>query len=227
MSVAKVFTACLFLALFALPAAAAESEEALFEPISQTAYSDDLEQAGYRNGDMPSFRMIEVENCLLERDAAYTLSLMLEAARQDGIYLSTEDCYRSYGSQSSAYEKRCPVEEEEVVKIDPVTGEETVVGVTRTRSCTGPPIARPGRSNHGWGRAVDFSTGRRVLTCYDSTFTWLQENAGRFGWVHPDWAACGRATQEPWHWEWGGVQEALPVPSTQYQVFTAAGTRIR
>jgi LAS superfamily LD-carboxypeptidase LdcB len=73
--------------------------------------------------------------------------------------------------------------------------------------CTGPPIAYPGTSNHGWGRAIDFKDRRNVLTCYDEEFLWLKNNAHRFGWVHPPWAHCGMETQEPWHWEYAGVTD--------------------
>lgn len=195
----------------AVPVQAAVGDEE-YHPIEESALTDDLVEKGYRNGNMPALRLMEVEYCLLERDAAYTLSLMLEEARSDGLSLYTGDCYRTLSAQSSAYERRCPIVEEEITTLDPQTGEEKVVEVKRNRSCSGPPIARPGRSNHGWGRAVDFSNGRRVLSCGDAAFLWLQENASRYGWVHPDWARCGRSTQEPWHWEWGGVSDDLPFP---------------
>ncbi len=185
-----------------------------FQPITPEAFVDDLRQAGFRNGNMPSTRMIEVEGCLLERSAAYTLSLLLESARADGVTIYPLDCYRSFSSQASAYDRRCPVETEEVKSVDPETGEETVVAVKKSRNCSGPPTAAPGHSNHGWGRAVDFGTGRRALACSDVAFKWLQANGARFGWVHPGWAHCGRPGQEPWHWEWGGVTEALPLPIT-------------
>lgn len=203
-----------FVALVALPVQAAVGD-AEYQPLQGEALVDDLLQNGYRNGDMPDLRLMEVEGCLLERDAAYTVSLLLEAARRDGVYLFAQECYRSLGAQVAAYERRCPIVEEEITKVDPETGEEEVVAVKRERSCSGPPIARPGRSNHGWGRAVDFGNGQRVLSCGDAGFAWLQENAGRYGWVHPDWARCGRSTQEPWHWEWGGVTNDLPFPPPQ------------
>lgn len=225
MSVWRTVIVVLLVGLIGLPAAAAVGDDD-YQPISDEAYVEDLVQAGYRNGDMASIRMIEVGSCLLERDAAYTLSLMLEAAREDGVNLVAQECYRSYDSQAAAFDRRCPIVEEEVVREDPATGEETVVGVKRSRSCSGPPTARPGRSNHGWGRAVDFGTGRRVLSCRDAAFYWMQENAARFGWVHPDWAQCGRATREPWHWEWGGLTEALPLPLPPLPS-VIAGNRVR
>lgn len=222
----KLLLAVLLALSLASPAAAAVGEEG-YGPILQEAYVEDLVQAGLRNGNMPSLRMFDVEGCLLERDAAYTLSLLLEAARADGVYLATEDCYRSFGTQAAAYERRCPVVEEEVTAPDPETGEERVVGVNRSRACTGPPIARAGRSNHGWGRAVDFSTGSRILSCRDAGFFWLQENAGRFGWVNPGWAHCGRPTREPWHWEWGGLHESLPLPFVPVPVYSGGDIQFR
>lgn len=197
--------------LLVLAAGAAAAEEPVLEPISREAYADDLIAAGLRNGAMPAIRMIDVGNCRLERDAAYTLSLMLEAARADGVDLIAHECYRSFGVQASAYDRRCPLVAQEVVEVDPATGEERIVTIRRSRTCSGPPIARAGYSNHGWGRAVDFGTGRRVLGCRDTAFRWLQENAARFGWVHPPWAECGRPSREPWHWEWGGLQVVLPL----------------
>lgn len=207
----KLVGVVVLLASIALPVHAAVGDES-YGPITNEALVDDLRREGYQNGKMPSTRLLEVEGCVLERDAAYTLSLLLEQARKDGVTLVPHECYRTLDAQRSAYERRCPVVEEEIKKVDPDTGEETVVEVKKSRSCSGPPIARPGRSNHGWGRAIDFGNGRRVLSCGDAAFRWLQENGSRFGWVHPGWARCGRATQEPWHWEWGGLTEQLPLP---------------
>lgn len=59
--------------------------------------------------------------------------------------------------------------------------------------------AVPGSSNHGWGVAVDFSCG--VQTFGSPEHQWMQANAGRFGWFHPDWAQAGGSRPEAWHWE--------------------------
>jgi LAS superfamily LD-carboxypeptidase LdcB len=32
---------------------------------------------------------------------------------------------------------------------------------------------------------------------------WMAANAGRFGFVQPDWARQGGEKPEPWHWEFG------------------------
>lgn len=62
--------------------------------------------------------------------------------------------------------------------------------------------ATPGTSEHGKGLAVDLCGGASVANT--TTFTWLRANAGRYGWVHPDWAERGGSgAYEPWHWEYG------------------------
>lgn len=59
--------------------------------------------------------------------------------------------------------------------------------------------ARPGFSEHGWGLAVDLSCG--VQSFRTDRHAWLVQNAQRFGWSLPDWAARGGSRPEPWHWE--------------------------
>lgn len=164
-------------------------------------YDDDLKAAGYVNGHMDPDRMLSFRGCLLERDAAYMYALMYEAAERDGVRLRTEDCYRTYGEQDAAYNRRCPWTEV------PASASPGSSGVKKVRICSGPPTAPAGKSFHGWGRAIDFKTSRGILSCYSDDFHWLKNNAHRFGWVHPAWAHCGKKTEEPWHWEFAGVTD--------------------
>jgi cell wall-associated NlpC family hydrolase len=63
--------------------------------------------------------------------------------------------------------------------------------------------AVPGTSNHGWGLAVDLCGG---IDHYDTAqYNWMKANAGRFGFLHPDWAEPGNGREEPWHWEYAGT----------------------
>lgn len=62
--------------------------------------------------------------------------------------------------------------------------------------------ARPGSSEHGWGLAVDLGCG--VLSSRSRESAWMVANAGRYGWVHPEWARPGGSRPEPWHWEYVG-----------------------
>lgn len=60
--------------------------------------------------------------------------------------------------------------------------------------------AFPGTSNHGWGRAID------VGGYTPEEMAWLKVNGPKFGW---SWVT-GRASGEPWHWEYVGSLE-VPV----------------
>lgn len=182
-------------------------------PAGEEALSFDLVIDGYRNGYMTGERLMTFDGCTLERDAAYTYALLMEAAADDGVYLTPVDCYRSFNQQKSAYNRRCPHVDTPVYESDPITGDQFEVGSKSVRVCSGPPTARAGYSNHGWGRAVDFSGGSGTLGCRDQGFIWMQSNASRFGWVHPPWANCGRATAEPWHWEYAGLIDVDLLPT--------------
>ena len=195
-----------FLAIVVLIAGISPGELPEYLPAGDQAYTLDLELDGYVNGRMDPDRLLTIRGCTLERDAAYTYSLMFEAAEQDGIRLRPGDCYRTYAQQDRAYNSRCPVETVPVYSTS-VSGGRVEVGTRKARVCSGPPTAQAGRSNHGWGRAIDFQDSRGSLTCWDREFLWLQQNAYRFGWVHPQWAHCGSPTQEAWHWEFAGVTD--------------------
>jgi len=92
--------------------------------------------------------------------------------------------------------------------------------------------ATAGRSNHGWGLAIDVSVlvpGQRYRTtaqAFESPeYAWLAANAAAYGWVNPAWAkpvslggngkgghvGDGCCFLEPWHWEWAAfLNTALP-----------------
>jgi cell wall-associated NlpC family hydrolase len=63
--------------------------------------------------------------------------------------------------------------------------------------------AVPGTSNHGWALAVDLCGGINVAG--SAQWTWMTANAGRFGFVQPEWARPGNEKPEPWHWEFGYI----------------------
>jgi cell wall-associated NlpC family hydrolase len=63
--------------------------------------------------------------------------------------------------------------------------------------------AVPGTSNHGWGLAVDLCGG--IESFGTASYNWMKANAGRFGFLHPDWAEPGNGREEPWHWEYAGT----------------------
>lgn len=52
------------------------------------------------------------------------------------------------------------------------------------------PVAAPGTSNHGWGRALDLSSRKAQ--------EWIKDNGYKYGWC---W---GEVTSEPWHFTYCG-----------------------
>ena len=63
--------------------------------------------------------------------------------------------------------------------------------------------ATPGKSNHGWGMAVDMgnAVGGGFRT---EQYQWMMENAPQYGWINPSWAREGSKKAEYWHWEYLG-----------------------
>ena len=60
-----------------------------------------------------------------------------------------------------------------------------------------PPTARPGRSMHEQGRAIDFRSNRSLITSRSNpAFVWLSNNAARYGFYN--------LPSEPWHWSTNG-----------------------
>jgi len=71
--------------------------------------------------------------------------------------------------------------------------------------------ATPGKSDHGWGFAVDSASN---INIFDSPeHQWVAENGPKFGWVNPDWAQPGQQKVEPWHLEYKGQvhEDNLPL----------------
>lgn len=110
----------------------------------------------------------------LRHDAAKAFKEMAAAARAEGISLRVSSGYRSVRKQRLLYE--------------------------RYRQGLGPPAARPGRSNHQRGIAVDVAVGDE-----DSpTYRWLAAHACRHGFRRT-------VPSEPWHWEY--LPRLTPAPA--------------
>jgi len=118
----------------------------------------------------------------LESSAAAAYQRMVEAARADGVIWGITDSYRTYAAQ---------------------------VDVARRKGLysQGGLAARPGTSNHGWGRAVDLKLDAK-------SSRWLQQNAGMYGFR--------TIAREPWHWEYTGGGAPTQVASGG-QTYTGGG----
>jgi D-alanyl-D-alanine carboxypeptidase len=101
---------------------------------------------------------------LLRHDAAAAFERMYSEARGAGLWLWVISGHRSWAEQKYLYRLY-------------------LKGL-------GARAARPGRSNHQRGTAVDISVGSITTLTYE----WLAANACRFGFRRT-------VSSEPWHWE--------------------------
>jgi LAS superfamily LD-carboxypeptidase LdcB len=125
-------------------------------------------------------------NLRLHPDAAASFRLLSQAFGEEyGKPLEVESAYRTYKEQEKTKEW--------------------------WRKKGNPDMAAtPGKSNHGWGLAVDFgdqdpTTKRRGLRFNQREYDWLEANMPKYGWETPSWADNNSGIEEPWHKEYVGV----------------------
>jgi hypothetical protein len=111
----------------------------------------------------------------LRTDAAAAFDALSRARQASaGAPLCVTDSYRSYPAQVDVFRRKPEL------------------------------AATPGRSQHGWGLAVDLCGG--VQGFGTEAHRWMQANAPQFGWIHPAWAQQGGSRPEAWHWEYVGAR---------------------
>lgn len=103
-------------------------------------------------------------NHKLNSEAAVAYLKMVDAAKSDGVEWGITDSYRDLETQKDMVKRK---------------GLYSKGGLA----------AEPGKSNHGWGSAVDlnFKVGK------GNALEWLKKNGSKYG-----FSTIGR---EPWHWE--------------------------
>ena len=87
-----------------------------------------------------------------------------------------------------------------------VDGYRSLSSQVTLKSTKGGLAATPGKSEHGWGLAVDL-----CASTYQGAgkTQWLRTNAPLYGWDNPAWARPGGSgATEPWHWEFTEGVEA-------------------
>ena len=122
-----------------------------------------VELAAYGNGRIPRDQLQEigVGSHRLWAPAAEQFRALRSAATAAGVKIGVTDSYRTFESQ---------------------------VDLARRKGLysQGGLAAKPGTSDHGWGRAVDLKLDAPAQA-------WMRQNAGRFGFVED-------TPREPWHW---------------------------
>lgn len=127
---------------------------------------------GYPNGLIPKEALcpINVGSHMLRCDAAQGFTALNAAFKAEfGRNITVTDSYRSLEAQKRL-KKQKPV-----------------------------LAATPGRSNHGWGLALDL--GGNINSFGTDEYKWMLENAPSFGWENPEWAQQNGSKPEAWHFE--------------------------
>lgn len=131
------------------------------------------------------------ESLLLHRDAHPFLERMLENAEDDGIDLRIISAYRSFQRQQSL---------------------KNHYTVTYGAGTANEFSADQGYSEHQLGTAVDFTTPElgNSFTNFDTSnaFTWLKNNAHKYGFVLSYPEGNQYYQYEPWHWRFVGIELA-------------------
>ena len=115
-------------------------------------------------------------NHKLNSVAASAYEKMVKAAKEDGIEWGITDSYRTFEVQDKIFD----------------WDHFKSTRKKRKKGTSGTPVAYPGKSNHGWGSAVDLK-----VKYDDKSHKWLTANASKFGFSNP----FKSPKTEPWHWE--------------------------
>jgi len=126
--------------------------------------------------------LVTVGGITVNAAIAGQVEALLAAAEADGITF-TGGGYRSSERQVELRRQHCGTSYYAVYEMP-------------SSQCS-PPTARPGRSMHERGLAIDFNCGGELVDSRsDPCFQWLDANAARFG--------LANLPSEPWHWSTNG-----------------------
>jgi len=127
------------------------------------------------NGELEAEQLSQIDSTSgtfkLNKEAATAYNQMVASAKNDGISWEIDNSYRDIEKQKELVNR---------------------LGLYSQ----GGLAAEPGKSNHGWGSAVDLKVKKG-----DAAHKWLVANAGKFGF--------STIPREPWHWEHRASAEAL------------------
>ncbi len=126
--------------------------------------------------------VVAVRGIRVHRSIADDIRALLDAAEADGILLSGWG-WRDGQTQIRLRREHCGTTEYAIYRMP-------------SSQCR-PPTARPGRSQHERGLAIDFTyNGGSISSRRNTGFKWLNANAATYG--------LKNLASEPWHWSTTG-----------------------
>lgn len=126
--------------------------------------------------------IVNVKGLWVHRDIADNLRRMLDAAEADGLTFSGGG-YRDSANQIRLRRAHCGTSNYAVYQMP-------------ASQCS-PPTARPGRSMHEQGKAIDFRYNGSIIGSRNNAgYRWLAANAAAYGLFN--------LPSEPWHWSING-----------------------
>ncbi len=139
--------------------------------------------SGSSGGSYPSAsQIVKVQGFWVHVDISSNLDSMLNAAANDGIHFGGWG-YRDHQAQIRLRKSHCGTSNYAIWHMP-------------SSQCR-PPTARPGRSMHEQGKAIDFTYGGRTIGSRSSAgYKWLAANAAKYGFYN--------LPSEPWHWSTNG-----------------------
>jgi hypothetical protein len=133
-------------------------------------------------GTVGADEVVSVQGIRVHTSIADDVRALLTAAEADGITLSGWG-WRDGQTQIRLRRQHCGTTEYAIYRMP-------------SSQCR-PPTARPGRSQHERGLAIDFTyNGRSMSTRNNIGFRWLEANAATYG--------LKNLPSEPWHWSTTG-----------------------
>lgn len=166
--------------VFDLATSYGEYRETTTDDDTTTADTPPPDDTGHPTGPVSKQETTVVGGIRVHTSIAQQLTDMLAAARTDGVYL-TGGGWRDPAQQIALREAHCGTSHYAIYDMP-------------SKQCT-PDTARPGRSMHERGLAIDFNNCAEHKT---ACWQWLHTNAARYGFIN---LING---SEPWHWSTNG-----------------------
>ncbi|WP_246019503.1 M15 family metallopeptidase [Corallincola spongiicola] len=179
-------------------------------------------------------RLFGQRGTLVHKDVCLPLQSLISAAADDGFSLQIASGFRSFERQQAIWQAKFlgtrPLlnHDSQPLDITTLSESEKIAAILHWS-------ALPGTSRHHWGTDLDIfcslQQGEQPLRLepdeyalggpQHSTYLWLREHAGKFGFFWPYNTYRGGVAEEPWHISYGEIAEQALSQLTSTKVMDA------